>query len=300
MFKGLAYTHAAGIMHRDLKPGNIFLGAQCAVCVGDFGLARGGIDFKARQVKDEHLDDEGPGIVPVDVVDLTDYVITRWYRCPELLLMLSYDHSVDMWSCGCILAEMMLRRPVFQGTNYLQQFEVISQLVDFPADTDEAAKILPNATGEQCRMTVRLGKALKEREVKEMGEVEAAKMSTRVRLFKRFGLDPEGCSRTWNRYMDMVSQLLDFDPARRLTAAQAVLHPYVGHLSKNDEQLPLFQSGHAELQKYTRAKLPQQDLHAYWSFDRAELTESMLRGEFWDAMHQHPGVFAAAGELQEE
>ena len=207
-----------------------------------------------------------------------------------------YSIPVDMWGVGCILAEMMLRRPLFQGQNYLQQFQLIGELVDFPTNPTDVQKVLPSATAEQCRTTARLGAALQQRDIKELGEEKAAKTNTRIRLFRRFGLDPEGCSRTWNRFMDLASALLEFDPKRRLTARQAIQHPYVAHLLKSDPERDLMNSDDQEYTKAVMAKLTTTDLQAHWHFDHAELTEELLRNEFWTEMNRHLGSFAAAGK----
>jgi mitogen-activated protein kinase 15 len=98
----LKFMHSAQLLHRDLKPSNLLLNSECHVKVADFGLARS-LDTKA-------------GSEPV----LTDYVATRWYRAPEILLGSNkYTKGVDMWSMGCILAELILGKPFFPGTSTL-------------------------------------------------------------------------------------------------------------------------------------------------------------------------------------
>ena len=88
ILKCLKYLHSADILHRDLKPANILLNSECHVKVADFGLA--------RSLSSEHNES-----APV----MTDYVATRWYRAPEILLgSTKYTKGVDMWSLGCILA----------------------------------------------------------------------------------------------------------------------------------------------------------------------------------------------------
>lgn len=90
--------HGAGIVHRDLKPGNLMVNFDCDLMVADFGLAK---------LIDSSVGTEG---------DLTDYVVTRWFRAPELMLKYQatdYDSKIDMWSVGCILAELYLRKVLF-------------------------------------------------------------------------------------------------------------------------------------------------------------------------------------------
>jgi len=94
-FKALKYMHSAQLLHRDMKPSNLLLNSECLMKVADFGLAR-----SLREVT--RLQDEEPTV-------LTDYVATRWYRAPEILLgSTMYTFGVDMWSMGCILAETIL------------------------------------------------------------------------------------------------------------------------------------------------------------------------------------------------
>jgi len=98
ILRGLLYMHSANIMHRDLKPSNILINAECDLKICDFGLSRGfGKDI------DEYL-------------KKTAYVVTRWYRAPEVSLMnKSYNKSLDMWSVGCIFAELLQRTTLFPG-----------------------------------------------------------------------------------------------------------------------------------------------------------------------------------------
>ncbi|KAJ9441309.1 Mitogen-activated protein kinase 5 [Diplonema papillatum] len=112
--RALKYIHSANVLHRDLKPQNLLLNAQCDLLICDFGLARG-------------FDDRG----------LTDYVVTRWYRPPELLLGSSqYSPAVDMWSIGCILAELINRKPLFPGRDYLHQLNIITDALGTPCAED--------------------------------------------------------------------------------------------------------------------------------------------------------------------
>ncbi|KAL2328675.1 hypothetical protein Fmac_022102 [Flemingia macrophylla] len=95
LLRGLKYIHSANVLHRDLKPSNLLLNANCDLKICDFGLARttSETDF------------------------MTEYVVTRWYRAPELLLNCSeYTAAIDIWSVGCILMEIIRREPLFPVT----------------------------------------------------------------------------------------------------------------------------------------------------------------------------------------
>ncbi|CAO1632584.1 unnamed protein product [Sympodiomycopsis kandeliae] len=106
MIKGLDYCHRTGCLHRDLKPNNLLIAPDGQLKIADFGLAR------------EHpLDPYGK---------MTSQVITMWYRPPELFLgSRYYSYGVDIWSVGCIFAEMMLRTPYFAGDTDTNQLELI-------------------------------------------------------------------------------------------------------------------------------------------------------------------------------
>jgi len=96
--------HSARLIHRDLKPSNLLLSQQCQLKICDFGLVR-------------HI-----GFDREDDVVLTEGVATRWYRAPEILLgSQKYDEKADMWSVGCILAEMVLKNPLFGCNSTMAQ-----------------------------------------------------------------------------------------------------------------------------------------------------------------------------------
>uniref|UniRef100_A0AAX7SD25 mitogen-activated protein kinase n=2 Tax=Astatotilapia calliptera TaxID=8154 RepID=A0AAX7SD25_ASTCA len=110
MLKGLKYIHSAGIIHRDLKPGNLAINPDCELKILDFGLAR-------------QADSE-----------MTGYVVTRWYRAPEVILnWMHYTQTVDIWSAGCIMAEMLLGKPLFKGNDHLDQLREIMKITGTPS-----------------------------------------------------------------------------------------------------------------------------------------------------------------------
>ena len=119
---GTRYLHANRIIHRDLKPGNLLVSRDCKLRITDFGLAR------ERPV--------GKGSNPDDLIDepMTEHVVTRWYRPPELMLCPDglYTYAVDMWSIGTIFAEMILRKPIFPGKNFVHQLTLIFDCIGTP------------------------------------------------------------------------------------------------------------------------------------------------------------------------
>lgn len=114
--RGLKYIHSAKLLHRDLKPSNLLINRNCELKIGDFGMARG-----MSSSQDDHS------------TFMTEYVATRWYRAPELMLSFNeYTEAIDMWSVGCIFAEMLGRRQIFPGKNYLNQLQLILSVVGTP------------------------------------------------------------------------------------------------------------------------------------------------------------------------
>ena len=121
--KALKFMHSAQLVHRDMKPANLLLNSDCLMKVADFGLARSLLEERTE---------EKEGSLP-----LTDYVATRWYRSPEILLGSgTYGFPVDMWATGCILGEMFSGKPMFPGTSTMNQLEKIIKVVGRPSPAD--------------------------------------------------------------------------------------------------------------------------------------------------------------------
>lgn len=107
ILRGLKYIHSANVLHRDLKPSNLLLNANCDLKICDFGLAR----------------------VTSETDFMTEYVVTRWYRAPELLLNSSdYTTAIDVWSVGCIFMELMDRKPLFPGRDHVHQLRLLMEV----------------------------------------------------------------------------------------------------------------------------------------------------------------------------
>ena len=113
MVAGVEHIHLCGVAHLDIKPNNMLVDANGTLKISDFGLARP----IARPEIAESAEGSGPSA-------MTQYVVTRWYRAPEILLLVStYTTAVDLWSAGCILAELLLRRPLFRGASHVGQLQ---------------------------------------------------------------------------------------------------------------------------------------------------------------------------------
>ena len=113
ILRALKYIHSANVLHRDLKPSNLLVNSNCLLKVCDFGLARGVSD-------EDQTEDQSKRLL------LTEYVVTRWYRAPEVLMAChEYDKPVDVWSVGCILAELLGRKPYLPGNNSIDQVSLM-------------------------------------------------------------------------------------------------------------------------------------------------------------------------------
>lgn len=120
LLKALKFMHSGDLLHRDIKPSNLLLNSDCHVRLCDFGLCRSVAQTTTK---------DGQTAV------LTDYVATRWYRAPEILLgSTRYSQMVDMWAVGCILAEMLIGKPLFPGNSTMNQVQKIIELTGEPDD----------------------------------------------------------------------------------------------------------------------------------------------------------------------
>eukprot|EP00727_Mastigamoeba_balamuthi_P012338 m51a1_g7727 putative mitogen-activated protein kinase (411) ;mRNA; f:154916-157005 len=193
ILRALRYIHSANVIHRDLKPGNILINANCDTKICDFGLSRP-IGSTPDQQKDIHM---------------TLYVVTRWYRAPEVLLCDAYSKPIDIWSVGCILAELLGHRPLFPGENHWRQLPIIISIVGSPTEGEIAH--LDNAKAKQF--------------------VRQLPQSTRVPFSKIF-------PRANPLAVDLLEKMLQFDPAKRCTIEEALDHPYIASLhDPNDEPI---------------------------------------------------------------
>ncbi|KAI3512029.1 hypothetical protein L1887_19192 [Cichorium endivia] len=117
LLRGLKYMHSANVFHRDLKPKNILVNADCKLKICDFGIAR--VVFNDTPT----------------AVCWTDYVATRWYRAPELCgsFFSKYTQAIDTWSIGCIFAELLTGKPLFPGKNVFHQLDLMTNLLGTPS-----------------------------------------------------------------------------------------------------------------------------------------------------------------------
>lgn len=175
ILRGLKYVHSAGVIHRDLKPSNILINENCDLKICDFGLAR---------IQDPQM---------------TGYVSTRYYRAPEIMLTWQkYNVEVDIWSAGCIFAEMIEGKPLFPGKDHVHQFSIITDLLGSPPE---------DVINTICSVnTLKFVTSLPHRDPVPFSE-----------RFKN--VEPDA--------VDLLEKMLVFDPNKRITAADALSHPYL-------------------------------------------------------------------------
>ena len=246
ILRGVLYMHSANIIHRDLKPANILANKNCDLKICDLGLGRAEVfdwaemelldkqnklvkktkkkkkskdkdkkdkkdkdkDKKDKDKKDKNKDNDEEE--EEEEPELTEYVITRWYRAPEVILCPShYSKAVDIWSVGCIFAELLGRQPLFPGDHYLDQIQKIVAVTGTPKMEDLDF--------------------IKKKEAKEFF----------LKLVKRTKL-------TWSSLfpnanpiaLDLLEKMLTFNPKKRYTVDQCLSHPYFEGLH-DPEQEPI-------------------------------------------------------------
>ncbi|XP_033219949.1 cyclin-dependent kinase 4-like [Belonocnema kinseyi] len=169
--KGVDFLHSHRITHRDLKPQNLLVTSEGTIKIADFGLAKT-YDFEMR---------------------LTSVVVTLWYRAPEVLLGCPYATPVDIWSVGCILAELNRSSPLFPGTSEGDQLDRIFRVIgtprrhEWPEDVSLSWAAFPQRTATPLRSVI---------------------------------------PNLNNHCADLIKSMLSFKPQNRLTAAQSLKHPY--------------------------------------------------------------------------
>jgi len=171
ILSGVDFLHSHRIVHRDLKPQNILVSREGQVKLADFGLARI-YDFSSL---------------------LTTVVVTLWYRSPEILLGTTYATPVDIWSCGCILAELVLRKPLFPGQYEIDQLGKIFGILGTPSEAEwpkDSSVVREAFSPRNCR------------------GLES--------LFP--DIEPQA--------LDLLKKMMVFSSDQRISASKALLHPY--------------------------------------------------------------------------
>ncbi|XP_010247564.1 PREDICTED: mitogen-activated protein kinase 7-like [Nelumbo nucifera] len=191
LLRALKYIHTANVYHRDLKPKNILANANCKLKICDFGLAR--VAFNDAPT----------------TIFWTDYVATRWYRAPELCgsFFSKYTPAIDIWSIGCIFAEVLTGKPLFPGKNVVHQLDLMTDLLGTPS-MDTISRV---------------------RNEKARRYLTSMRKKQPVPFVQKFpNADPLA--------LKLLERLLAFDPKDRPTAEEALADPYFKGLAKVERE----------------------------------------------------------------
>uniref|UniRef100_A0A0B7AIY3 mitogen-activated protein kinase n=1 Tax=Arion vulgaris TaxID=1028688 RepID=A0A0B7AIY3_9EUPU len=184
ILRGIKYIHSAGIIHRDLKPNNIGVNQNVELKILDFGLARSSAE------------------------EMTGYVVCRWYRAPEIILnWMHYNEKVDMWSVGCILGEMITRKPLFKGVDHIDQLNKILDLVGKPSD-----EFMKKIASKDAQNYIR---SLPKQKKKDYRKYFAGASELAI---------------------DLLEKMLDLDPDTRISVDEALRHPYIIQYHDPDDE----------------------------------------------------------------
>ncbi|KAI5071199.1 hypothetical protein GOP47_0013450 [Adiantum capillus-veneris] len=191
LLRALKYIHTANVFHRDLKPKNVLANADCKLKICDFGLAR--VAFHDTPT----------------AIFWTDYVATRWYRAPELCgsFFSKYTPAIDIWSIGCIFAEILSGKPLFPGKNVVHQLELITDLLGTPPPD-----VIGRVRNEKARRYL----------------ITMQKKPFMLFSQKFPNADPSA--------LRLLERLLAFDPKDRPSAEQALADPYFKGLAKVERE----------------------------------------------------------------
>ncbi|RMB96741.1 hypothetical protein DUI87_26807 [Hirundo rustica rustica] len=187
MLCGIKHLHSAGIIHRDLKPSNIVVKSDCTLKILDFGLAR----------------------TACTNFMMTPYVVTRYYRAPEVILGMGYKENVDIWSVGCIMGELVKGCVIFQGTDHIDQWNKVIEQLGTPS-ADFMKKLQP---------TVR-------NYVENRPKYPGIKFEE---LFPDwiFPSESDRDKLKTSQARDLLSKMLVVDPDKRISVDEALRHPYI-------------------------------------------------------------------------
>ncbi|KAG0709255.1 kinase-like protein [Suillus ampliporus] len=187
----MKHVHSAAVIHRDLKPGNLLVNSDCELKICDFGLSRGFDSAPDEQVG-----------------NLTEYVATRWYRAPEIMLVFrGYTRAIDVWSIGCIFAELMLGRPLFKGKDYVDQLNKILDVLGTPEE-----EVINRIGSDKAQLYIR-----------------SLPVKKAVPLWK---LLPTADAQA----LDLLQKMLTFDPSTRISVPEALAHPWLASYHEETDE----------------------------------------------------------------
>nr|CCA17886.1 mitogenactivated protein kinase putative [Albugo laibachii Nc14] len=239
---GLYYVHSANVIHRDLKPANILLNEDCTLMICDFGLSRImdndlGSDTKQNQfivdtkspVTDYSSSTTSPASSSGSTPDgsrvfrrqLTKHVVTRWYRAPELILLQDYSFEVDMWSIGCIFAEL-LSMQVESYPRYRERVPLFPGRSCFPLSADRPTTFSDKL--DQLNVIFNVIGTPSESDIGDLGEVKQYLRKLPKKQARNLQEIYPGAPAD---SLDLLKQMLLFNPKMRITVADALNHPFL-------------------------------------------------------------------------
>lgn len=184
---GIKHLHMSNIIHRDLKPSNIVVKEDCSLKILDFGLAR----------------------AADSTFQMTPYVVTRYYRAPEVIVGMKYTENVDMWSVGCIFAEIVRGDILFPGRDYIDQWNKVTQVLGTPSS--DFFKQLNTSVRMYCENHTKY----------------PVKLMTELFPDKCFPMETADDRTRTLQARDLLGKMLKIDPCNRFTVDGALRHPYV-------------------------------------------------------------------------
>lgn len=255
---GMKYIHSANVLHRDLKPANILLNEDCEVKICDFGLARS----VPEEIKDDFIEEaeeqpeeakapeaKAPENKPKaklqrtskmqSKTQLTGHVVTRWYRAPELILLeKKYTKAIDVWSIGCVMAELsgmlkanaatfMERTPLFPGTSC------------FPLSPDHHTKVrkagFPSSNSDQLNVILEVVGTPGE---DDLHFITDAKAITYLKSFKQRERKSLGLvyPHSHAALIELIERMVVFDPFKRISLEEAISHPYFDEVRESAKE----------------------------------------------------------------
>lgn len=192
LLKALKYIHSAGVVHRNLKPSGVLMNSDCKIKIDDF--------YFAKPLK---LDDNCFN-------EITDYVSTRWYRAPEILLGANFNKPADIWSIGCIIGEMLNGRTVFPGTCTLNQLNLIVQLCGKPSDED--------VKDIEASLSSLIG---------NLGSIKPFNLKNWSNIFLTASQEA----------VDLLQKILVFNPKKRISVEEALEHSFFKEVRNVEEEV---------------------------------------------------------------
>ena len=186
ILRAIYYLHSANIIHRDFKPSNVLINEDCTIKLCDFGMS--------RNLKENDL-------------TLTEYVVTRYYRAPEIMLSSHhYSKKIDVWSVGCSFAELLTKKFLFPGENYIAQIKLIIEFLGSPLEED--LNFISNDSAKKY--------------VRDLGKIKKKPIDTIINY-------------PYPLALDLLDKMLVFNPDKRISIEDALNHPYLKNIREGIE-----------------------------------------------------------------